>query len=82
MFSGTKVQPSPNPCNSPDSSTGLVPICSENPVICHSEIAVSASPNRINSRESTLPISRPTMNIAAIVPKPRGEVMNPVSMTG
>ena len=31
---------------------------------------------------STLPISRPTMNIAAIVPKPRGEVINPVSMTG
>ena len=56
-----------------------MPICSENPVICHNETAVSRSPTRMNSRLSTLLISRPTMNIATIVPNPRGAVTSPVS---
>jgi hypothetical protein len=30
MFSGTKVQPSPKPCSSPEMITGAMPICSEN----------------------------------------------------
>ena len=30
MFSGTKVQPSPKPCSSPEMITGIMPICSEN----------------------------------------------------
>ena len=82
VFNGTKVQPSPKPCSNPDKMTGAIPICSENPVICHSDTAVSPSPIRISSRVSTLPIIRPTTNIAAIVPKPRVAVTRPVVITG
>src|SRR6266446_5888874 len=41
MLSGTKVQPRPNPCNTPEMTTGAIPICSENWVICHIDSAVS-----------------------------------------
>ena len=30
MFNGTKVQPRPKPCSSPETITGAMPICSEN----------------------------------------------------
>ena len=62
--------------------TGAIPICSENPVICHSETTVISSPDRMISRLSTRLISRPTRNIAAIVPTPRGAVTSPVVNTG
>ena len=82
VFSGTKVQPSPKPCSTPDKMTGAIPICSENPVICHSESTVSRNPVRISSRLSTRLIMRPTRNIAIIVPMPRGAVTSPVVNTG
>ena len=61
---------------------GPDPICSENPVICHSDAAVSRNPTRMNRRLSTRLISRATMNIASIVPKPRGAIIQPASKTG
>jgi hypothetical protein len=62
--------------------TGAIPICSEKPVICHNETTVISSPARMISRWSRRFINRPTKNIAAIVPMPRGAVTSPVRNTG
>ena len=61
---------------------GPIPICSENPVICHSAAAVTRIPLRMISLVSMRPTSRATRNIAAIVPMPRGAVTSPVVITG
>ncbi len=82
VLSGTKVHPRPNPCSTPDTSTGPIPMFSEKPAICHSDSAVSTRPARMISLASTRPSNRPTTNIAIIVPMPRGEVMSPVVITG
>ena len=82
VLSGTNVQPRPKPCSTPEISTRSMPIISENPVICHSDTAVRPSPARMISRGSIRPISRPTRNIAIIVPMPRGAVISPVVITG
>ena len=81
-LSGTKVQPRPNPCSTPETMTGIGPICSEKALICHIESAVSRNPNRMMSRASTRLISRPTRNIATIVPRPRGAMTSPVVSAG
>jgi hypothetical protein len=46
VLSGVKVQPRPKPCSSPEMMTGPGPICSEKPVICHSDAAVSRKPGQ------------------------------------
>ena len=82
MFSGTWVQPRPKPCNSPEMMTGVMPICSENWLICHIDTAVSRRPNKMINRLSTRLISGATRNIAAMLPMPRGAVTSPVVSAG
>ena len=77
VFSGTKRKPSANPWMTPLTTTGRWSISSEKPDICQSDQLISNMPNRISSRASIRPISRPTTIIETSVPTPRGAVRKP-----
>ena len=52
------------------------------PVMSYIAQAVSRRPSSSSQRVSTLPISRPTMNMHSMVPRPRGPMTMPAVTTG
>ena len=61
---------------------GIDPIERSKWVICHRAKVLSDRPTNRISRVSTLPISRPTMNMAAKEPSPRGMLTRPLVRAG
>ncbi len=80
--SGTNTKPSPTPWITPEMITSRSSICSSNPVIIHSDQAVSPSPISTSARGSKRLTSRPTRIMEIMVPMPRGAITSPVLITG
>ena len=80
--SGTKTKPRPSPWTMPVRVMSQVLVSRLNCVISCMASAVSAMPSRICQRRSMRGPMRPTANIAAIVPTPRGTSSVPTSITG
>ena len=82
VLSGTNRKPRPAPWIKP---LPMIVVCDTSgvqPVMSYIAQAVSARPNASRRRVSTRPISRPTTNMAAIVPMPRGPMTRPAVTTG
>ena len=71
VLSGTKTKPSPNPCAIELIAIVLAETSSVQPTISQSEAVARTRPMKMRRRASTLPLSRPTRNIATNVPMPR-----------
>ena len=81
-LSGTKVQPSPKPWANDGEDQRPRPHLQRKPGHLPQRGRGQQKPDQDEQRLSTLLIMRATMNIASIVPKPRGAIIQPASNTG